>query len=204
MKSQTKRAQQALETKNHIFQTAISLFEKHGVENVTMQDIAGESGCSIGSIYHYFRSKDEIVLKMLQPADEAYEDFYRELTLTEPFRSMNAREQLVEFYCKAVEICTHVPDTLREHYLFSIKYPDYGTLQLTGERRFQQIGLELLEKLSREKEFSVELSHEEILYYLVVQLRGLFSDWLIMGCKYDIVSAARTQIHLFIKGISAS
>lgn len=204
MKSQTKRAQQALETKQRIFQTAISLFEKHGVENVTMQDIAGESGCSIGSIYHYFRSKDEIVLKMLQPADEAYGDFYEKLTRAEPFCSMTAKEQLVEFYCKAVEICTHVPDTLREYYLFSIKYPDYGMLQLTGERRFQQIGLELLEKLSHEEVLPVNLSHERILYYLVVQLRGLFSDWLIMGCKYDAVSAARIQIDLFIKGITAS
>ncbi len=203
MRPHTKRAQQARETKQRIFQTALGLFERQGIENVSIKDIARESGCSIGNIYHYFHSKDEIVLKTLQPADETYEEVYEEIRTVEPFCSMSAKEQLAEFYCRTVEVCIHSPSLLRDHYLFAIKYPDYGTLQITGERRFQQIGIELIKKMQEEGNLAADQSPEQVLSYLVMQMRGLYADWLISGCKYDAVAAARKQVVLFIAGITA-
>jgi AcrR family transcriptional regulator len=50
------------ETRNRILQTSLALFRERGFETTTMRDIARASGMSLGAAYHYFPSKDAIVL----------------------------------------------------------------------------------------------------------------------------------------------
>ena len=41
---------------------AIRLIAKHGLEGVTMRAVAAEAGLSYGSLFHYFNSKDELLM----------------------------------------------------------------------------------------------------------------------------------------------
>jgi AcrR family transcriptional regulator len=50
------------ETRGRIFETAMTLFREKGFEATTMRDVAGASDQSLGAAYHYFPSKDAIVL----------------------------------------------------------------------------------------------------------------------------------------------
>jgi len=43
-------------------QAAMRLIAKHGLEGVTMRAVATEAGLSYGSLFHYFDSKDELLL----------------------------------------------------------------------------------------------------------------------------------------------
>jgi TetR/AcrR family transcriptional regulator, transcriptional repressor of aconitase len=47
--------------RGQIMQAAIECFSREGFHRTTMQDIIGEAGLSVGSIYRYFASKEEIV-----------------------------------------------------------------------------------------------------------------------------------------------
>ncbi len=49
-------------TQAHILDSAVRLFVAHGYEQTTMRAIAQEAGCSLGLTYHYFASKEAIVL----------------------------------------------------------------------------------------------------------------------------------------------
>lgn len=51
---------------NEIIQTAERLFLEKGFEKTTVQDIAERMGVAKGTIYHYFKSKDELVDHLLQ------------------------------------------------------------------------------------------------------------------------------------------
>lgn len=68
MKPQTNRQKQALATKQKIFTCAVSLFAQKAYENVTVQDICTEAEVSVGSFYHHFKSKENIL-------DEGYRLF---------------------------------------------------------------------------------------------------------------------------------
>ena len=57
-----------LDTKTHIFNTALRLFATSGVENVSMRDLASTVGIKAASIYNHFNSKEHIV--------EACYDYY--------------------------------------------------------------------------------------------------------------------------------
>jgi AcrR family transcriptional regulator len=47
--------------KNEILDAAFACFRRRGFHQTTMQDIYRETGLSPGAVYHYFRSKEEII-----------------------------------------------------------------------------------------------------------------------------------------------
>ena len=53
-KEPTPRQRQALEMRAKIQSAALTLFNREGFENVSVEEIAQTVGCSVGNIYHYF------------------------------------------------------------------------------------------------------------------------------------------------------
>jgi len=51
--------------REHILKAAMSLVEKSGMEGLTMEEVARVAGFSVGSLYNYFRSKDELAVELL-------------------------------------------------------------------------------------------------------------------------------------------
>jgi DNA-binding transcriptional regulator YbjK len=45
---------------------AMSLIARHGLEGVTMRAVAAEAGLSYGSLFHYFNSKDELLMQAVR------------------------------------------------------------------------------------------------------------------------------------------
>ena len=61
MKKITQRQRQNIDTKLKITRIAADLFTTKGFTKVTIRDICESSEVSIGTFYHHFKSKDEIV-----------------------------------------------------------------------------------------------------------------------------------------------
>jgi len=61
-------------SKEEILKHSIKLFKIQGYYNTSMADIAAESGLIKGSIYHYFKSKDEIGLESLKYIHKYFEE----------------------------------------------------------------------------------------------------------------------------------
>lgn len=62
MFNNTTRTPKGEETRRRVLSTALTLFRARGFEATTMREIAGEAGLSLGAAYHYFTSKEAIVL----------------------------------------------------------------------------------------------------------------------------------------------
>ncbi|MDP4292204.1 MAG: TetR/AcrR family transcriptional regulator [Bacteroidota bacterium] len=54
-----------LETREHILITAFTLFMEKGYKSVTMSDLEKETGLTKGAFYHYFKSKEEIFIEVI-------------------------------------------------------------------------------------------------------------------------------------------
>ena len=70
----TARKRQALEMRSRIQSAALDLFDREGFENVSVEEIAQTAGCSVGNIYHYFKSKDELAIQVTSHVDDAYSE----------------------------------------------------------------------------------------------------------------------------------
>jgi len=93
MKPPTQRDLQAETRRNQLLDIALTLFAERGVENVSMKDLAAEVEVAQGLIYHYFRSKDELLAAVFQrhnPLPE-FETIFQELS------DLPAREGLLHF-----------------------------------------------------------------------------------------------------------
>lgn len=54
------------EKKQSIIAAARSRFHRYGIQKTTMQEIARDAGLSVGTLYLYFKNKDEILLACTQ------------------------------------------------------------------------------------------------------------------------------------------
>src|SRR5215472_10023357 len=59
-------------TRTAVFTAALELFRERGYEATTMRAIAGRAGVSLGSSYHYFPSKEHLVLEFYRHTHELH------------------------------------------------------------------------------------------------------------------------------------
>jgi AcrR family transcriptional regulator len=60
------KAEQAAIRRNQIIDKALKLFAEKGFSNTTIKDISEAAGTSLGLMYHYFASKDELLIAVFE------------------------------------------------------------------------------------------------------------------------------------------
>jgi AcrR family transcriptional regulator len=86
------RRQQADERRTQLLATALDVFAAKGLDGATVKDLSDAAGVAQGLLYHYFRSKEELLRAVL---DEHY--FLPELRrIAAPDRDRPAPEVLLE------------------------------------------------------------------------------------------------------------
>ena len=109
-KELTSRKKQAMEMRSRIQAVALELFDKEGFENVSVEQIAQAAGCSVGNIYHYFKSKDELVIQVTSSVDAQY-SVLEESYLADEANSWH--DKLLDFVGQALVISANDPSLYR-------------------------------------------------------------------------------------------
>jgi AcrR family transcriptional regulator len=89
-----KRTQKGELARQRILECALRLFGSRGYEETTMREIAAEAGYSPGLTYRYFKSKEELVLKLYQNLCAELEEYAHQLppgSLPERFHAAIAK-----------------------------------------------------------------------------------------------------------------
>lgn len=196
----TKRRQQAMETRSRILRCALDLFEERGYDNVSMQEIAEVSGTSIGSIYHYFKSKEEMTAHSLEFLDDVYHGFMEEMEAESGRDSGGAGEltgidKLKRFYI-FVQKTVSLYENMRSLYIYSLRNPDRNTLSMTDSRELYRIYRELIEECREEGSIRRDVSDQEIMDLLLQSSRGMIVDWLIRDKAFDLERQAEKWFYL--------
>ena len=61
--------QKQMQRRSEIIETVIPLLEKTSFEDLSMADICQAAGISVGSFYHYFHAKSDILVGLLALID---------------------------------------------------------------------------------------------------------------------------------------
>jgi len=77
-------------TKLEILRTAVRLFREQGWKSVTIEDVVKEVGVTRGAFYHYFKSREELVMAV---TDQMFLDD-NPFALAAKERGLNAHEKL--------------------------------------------------------------------------------------------------------------
>ena len=62
--------------RDHLVQTALSLFQRDGFHATGIDRILAESGVAKMTLYKHFKSKDELILAALRRRDEEFRDWF--------------------------------------------------------------------------------------------------------------------------------
>ena len=134
----TARKQQAMQMRTRIQKAALDLFDKEGFENVSVEQVAHAVGCSVGNIYHYFKSKDELALQVTDSVDRIYleleKEYAAEAESTAYDKLMDLKDDITTVAYDESEIrvtyekSDWVKGNLRpEHYFACVSYGEDGT-----------------------------------------------------------------------------
>lgn len=87
---------------NQIIKAAITLFKEKGFHKTTTREIAQKSGFSIGTLYEYIRTKEEILFLV---CDSIYEQVHQRLEATIDFKqpSIESLKTVIELYFRLMD-----------------------------------------------------------------------------------------------------
>jgi TetR/AcrR family transcriptional regulator, fatty acid metabolism regulator protein len=190
------RKLQADMTRQKIYDTAIALMEKKGYAATTIGEIMGTVGVSVGTFYHYFRSKEDIFLEIFTKADEYFEDTVKH-GLEDPVLDACARiVKYFRFYAKynvnrGLENISQLYNTKNK--FFALK------------GRYMQELLKLLIKKGQESgELVSSPGPADMTEYLFIAARGLVYDWCLHQGKYDLEKKVESYMGRLIELFRAS
>lgn len=174
----TLRSRKAEATRKKIFETAMSLFEQNGYQEVTVDEICEKASVSKGTFYHYFASKDQVVMEFFMQNDSYYLKAYQEIS------HMESRIDQLAAYGRAV--VSHVVNNMGLHMTKPIYHsqiaPGSGVSPMTSKSRPLYLILEKIVREGQERgEIRRDISCEDITQLITVLFRGLIYEW----CLYD-------------------
>lgn len=193
----TARKKQANEMRSRIRQAALDLFDKEGFENVSVEQIAQAAGCSVGNIYHYFKSKDELSLQLTANVDRIYSELAEQyqLDLFTP-----AIDKLLDFMCRALQISAE-DEYLYRAFAQAMKYPEQGVLKDNGKRVYHNLLRTLVCSCQAEGSISAVYTADEVVQMLVAFHRGMLFEWRVYQGGFDLVDRGRTMAKALLKGL---
>lgn len=191
-KKKTKRKIQALETKNKIYNTALKLIEKEGFDNIKTSQICKAAGVSAGLFYHYFNSKEDIIVEAYLKTDEYYEQVANNLI------SENAADKIVEFFSFMGEYATDIGVDLVTPVYKSLLTTESNYF-ISNERLIFKILNNIVTEGQEENELYNDLSSQEISENLLIFSRGILYDWCLHKGSYDIAKKLTKAISIFMR-----
>jgi AcrR family transcriptional regulator len=91
----------AEERRGQILTAALKCFAKRGFHQASMAEVCAEAKMSPGSVYRYFRSKEEIITALAEAEHQSLASWYGELTGKDSVR--DALDTLIGYWLDSVE-----------------------------------------------------------------------------------------------------
>lgn len=142
---------QYTDKEEQIFQSALSLINDNGFHGTPMSQIAKVSQVSIGTIYHYFESKDELILELFTYLKNKVSLFISDSVFNNPITKDNYEQKFISFWNHFIDFYRNNPSifSFLEQFYTSPYYEEYKQRHCTSNysedsiNRFLNIGLEL-------------------------------------------------------------
>ena len=186
-----------MEMRRRIQETALDLFDREGFENVSVEEIAQAAGCSVGNIYHYFKSKDELAIQLTQHVDEAYQ-VLEQAYLADT--DCSGREKLLDFVGRSLEISVG-DEVLYKAFIHGLRYPEQGVLKGSEKRVYYRLLGELVDLCRREGSTRQELTTAEVVEELVTLHRGMLFEWRIYEGGFPLAQRGRRMAEHLLEGM---
>ncbi|WP_285399773.1 TetR/AcrR family transcriptional regulator [Lysinibacillus sp. fls2-241-R2A-57] len=184
MNSLTSRQLKALETREKLLKTSLDLFNKHGFEYVSVEQITKACNVSKGTFYTHFPSKYDVILEKFKELDSFYSTVEKNIDRTLP-----ASEKILLLYQEQMKYLTNVvgKDLLRTVYTAAMtNQVEQDHYLINPQRKIFQIINSYIEEGIRLGEFRQDLQVTGMQAVIQRCMRANIYDWLIHNEDFDL------------------
>lgn len=202
MEQKKSRKEKAADTKNKIFETAVTLIKDKGYDNVTVDEICRTAGLAKGSFYVHYKSKEDIVRESYYTDMGAYIDaHYTEFIVSNPDKSVI--ERIIYFLGLEFEFAEYAGYELTcLAYSLNLSACIPGASEHFSKRQFAKL---LYSEIKLSLAFSSSgFSCDEIFQYLESMVRGIMATWCFSNNSFDIVKQGKRYIEQIVYSVYQS
>jgi len=181
----TNRAKQALATKKKIYLRAVKLMEQYGYENITVEQIAKKANVSVGTFYHYFQSKFDLLVEIYYEGDVFFKTHVPEILE----RKETCNQKVIDYFMLYAQLSLN--DGIEK---VRTLYVPTNQMFITQGRAMQDLLKEILRSGQENGEISDNLSPDIIMEKLFVAARGIIFDWCLREGQSDLMDEMTDMI----------
>jgi TetR/AcrR family fatty acid metabolism transcriptional regulator len=191
------RARKTNDKRELIMNAAIRAFARRGYHQARISDVAGEAGVAAGTIYLYFKNKDDLLISIFEEKVQQFiQEFQRRLSREESAETK--LKQLVHLHLfemqEHADLAAVFQLELRQsrHFMSAYPKPDLkGYFDLIGE---------IIEEGQQQGLFRKDLYLGAVKKAFFGAIDETVTSWLLAGKDYDLTHMADPLADLFIRG----
>ena len=189
----TKRKLQAIKTKGMIYDTFLEMVQDSEFEKLTVEQICKQANVSVGTFYHHYKNKYDIMTEIFNRAD----DFFQEKMANNQIEGKTATEKIVSFFDLFAQIY------IRHGLGFSkALFNTQNRLFVSEKRVMVTILRDIIVKGIEEKEIITDYSADEINRIFFTTARGIVFDWCLRDGGFPLEKAMHQYILLVVRAIA--
>ncbi|MDO8475909.1 MAG: TetR/AcrR family transcriptional regulator [Candidatus Rokubacteria bacterium] len=183
-----------------IIEAAVRVFARKGYYNSRVSDIAREAGIAAGTIYLYFRTKDDILVTLFRDKMAEFVGALRKAIAGEPDAASKVR-RLVSLHFRMLEENPDLAEVLQVELRQGQKFFRGASSQEIGAY-FALIG-SVLEEGVAERRFRSDLPVKVATKMLFGAMDQMATSWVLGKRGYQLVDTADAVAEIFLQGVAA-
>lgn len=186
--------------RSQIIEAAMKVFSEKGLEKARVDDIVEESGLSKGSVYWYFKSKDEII----QAAFDQFFDFDQQGLKMLVDQPGTTRERLLAYSLILVQNVAQIYSLLPLAYQFYAAATRQSLMQDSFQRYYKAYS-DLLSQMLRQGIQRGEIkpiNEQAVATQMTALMEGMILLWLLHGPTFDAEQFVRDMIDTLFDGLA--
>ncbi|MEZ4525529.1 MAG: TetR/AcrR family transcriptional regulator [Desulfobacterales bacterium] len=197
----TKANNTAGEKYNRILEAAVSVFAEKGFHQATISQIAREAGVADGTIYLYFKNKDDILVQFFTYKTKLVFAGFRE-EVKKADNSISKLRNLVHRHLEEFQKDRNMAVVYEAMTHQNIHLVDENIREMS--KMYLDIVSEIIERGQEEGVMRRDLYIGLVKRFILGAVESAISNWLRSKRKYDLTSMTDPIIDLFIRGIGNS
>jgi len=189
------------ERTSQIITAAEDVFTKKGFAEARMDDIAEETGLSKGTLYNYFKSKDDLIIAIL---DRIFQREFRVFDETD-FSKMSATETInlfVDTVAKDIKLMLRLMPIAYEFLALAFRNKTVQKALKVYVNRYMNILVPIIENGIASGEFK-EVDPKEVAIAMGAVLEGTILIWVYDKSLVNPEENIRSGIKLLLEGVKA-
>jgi TetR/AcrR family fatty acid metabolism transcriptional regulator len=182
-----------------ILRAAIKVFARSGFFNSKVADVADQAGVADGTVYLYFKNKDDILVSIFNTyMDEALETGRARLAqISDP---VNKLRSIVEAHLSGLGRDRDLAVVFQVELRSSTKFMEQFSATKVAE--YLDLIRSVIEEGQRAGAFRRGLNTQIAAKVLFGMLDEMVTNWVLSHRRYNLISTSDTVIEVFLNGIS--